>query len=59
MWRHRKWPCHAFDEGMQPNHRYGQECRVIARGRNGNTLVEFADGTRLVGVRYCVRALKE
>jgi hypothetical protein len=38
--------------------RKGQECRVIRRG-NGrgprNVLVEFRDGFKVVGTRFCVR----
>jgi hypothetical protein len=34
VWHFRKW---------LPD-RKGKPCRVICRGRNGNTLVEFADG---------------
>ena len=41
--------------------RKGQPCRVLCRG-NGkgprNVLVEFADGFRVVGTRFCVRRLK-
>jgi hypothetical protein len=47
-WRLKKW---------LPE-RYGEPCRVLARGRNGNTLVEFADGFRVVGTRWCVRRLR-
>jgi hypothetical protein len=54
VWRHRRWPCEAFDGPRQPDLRVGQPCRVLARGRNGNVLVEFDDGARIVGVRYCV-----
>jgi len=28
--------------------RFGQPCRVLARGRNGNVLVEFRDGWRVI-----------
>jgi hypothetical protein len=38
--------------------RYGQPCRVLARGRGRgprNVLVEFEDGFRVVGTRFCVR----
>lgn len=52
VWRHRKWPqsSPAWDDR---DVRHGQRCRVFARGRNGNIGVEFEDGTRVVGVRYC------
>lgn len=52
VWRHRKWPQTAAgwdDRDL----RHGQRCRVFARGRNGNLGVEFEDGARVVGVRYC------
>ena len=38
--------------------RKGQPCKVLARGRGPgprNVLVEFKDGERVVGTRYCVR----
>lgn len=40
--------------------RHGQHCRVIARGNGAgprNVLVEFADGYRVVGIRFAVRRL--
>lgn len=41
--------------------RHGSACRVVARG-NGrgprNVLVQFEDGFRVVGTRFCVRNLK-
>ena len=47
-WRLRKW---------LPD-RYGQSCRVLARG-NGrgprNVLVEFEDGAKVVAARYSIR----
>jgi hypothetical protein len=48
-WRIRKW---------LPD-RHGSPCRVIARGRNGNILVEFEDGFKAVTPRFSVRRLKE
>lgn len=46
----------AFKKYLPERHR--QACRVIARG-NGkgprNVLVEFEDGTRVVGTRFSVR----
>lgn len=53
VWRHRRWPAATFGGAKQQDLRYGQRCRVLAVGRNGNMLVEFEDGTRIVGVRYC------
>jgi hypothetical protein len=35
--------------------RKGQPCRRICQGRNGNVLVEFADGFRVVAPRYATR----
>jgi len=57
VWRHRKWPVESFDGPRQPDLRVGQRCRVLATGRNGNMLVEFEDGTQMVGVRYCATAI--
>lgn len=34
--------------------RKGEPCRVLAQGRNGNRLVEFADGYRVVAPFYAV-----
>lgn len=39
--------------------RFGQPCRVVARGRLNSILVEFADGTRHVVSRYAVRRLRK
>ena len=39
-----------------------QRCKVLVRGvGNGprNVLVEFGDGERVVGTRWCVRRLKD
>jgi len=47
-WRWKKW---------LPD-RYGQKCRVLARSRNGNILVEFEDGRRFVTPRYAVRKIQ-
>lgn len=38
--------------------RFGQTCRVLARGRMNSCLVEFADGYRVVTSRNYVRRLK-
>lgn len=38
--------------------RYGQPCRVIARGRKNSVLVEFEDGFRLLTLRHFIRKLK-
>lgn len=35
--------------------RVGQPCRVLARGRNGNLLIEFEDGYRVVAPRHAIR----
>lgn len=53
VWRHRMWPRDTIEGPRQPDLRRGQPCRVLATGRNGNMLVEFADGARIVGIRYC------
>jgi len=41
--------------------RYHQPCRVLARSQGKgprNVLVEFMDGEKVVGLRFCVRRLK-
>lgn len=51
VWRVRKW---------RPD-RTGQRCRIIRYGRGPgprNWLVEFEDGERVVGARYCARPAK-
>ena len=35
--------------------RHGQLCRVVAVGTMNSALVEFADGFRVLTVRYAVR----
>lgn len=35
--------------------RFGQFCRILARGKKNNALVEFADGYRVVTSRNYVR----
>lgn len=37
--------------------RYGQPCRVLARGRMNSIRVEFADGVQHIVSRYAVRRL--
>jgi len=39
--------------------RFGQQCRVLARGRRNSILVEFSDGTRFVTSRNYVRRLPD
>lgn len=42
--------------------RFGARCAVLARGRGAgpwNVLVEFEDGYRVVGTRFCVRRLEK
>ena len=34
--------------------RFGQPCRAFARGRNGSLGLEFADGFRVVTMRFAV-----
>ena len=48
-WRVRKW---------LPD-RYGQRCRVVARGRMNACLLEFEDGHRVVTNRWFIRKLNE
>jgi hypothetical protein len=35
--------------------RKNQPCRRVCQGRNGNVLVEFDDGDRVVAPRYAIR----
>jgi hypothetical protein len=37
--------------------RFGQQCRVLARGRLNSCLVQFEDGVKHVTNRYFVRKL--
>ncbi|MBX9661886.1 hypothetical protein [Novosphingobium sp.] len=39
--------------------RFGQPCRVIARGRMNSIQIEFADGVNHIVSRYAVRRLPE
>lgn len=39
--------------------RFGQHCRVLATGKKNTVLIEFADGWRVVTIRYFVRRLKQ
>lgn len=43
---------------MRPVDRKGQPCRVLARGRLNNVLVEFADGFLVVTSRFAVRRVR-
>lgn len=36
-------------------HRAGTRCELIAQGRNGNRLVQFEDGFRVVAPLYATR----
>ena len=38
--------------------RYGQRCRIVARGKMNSVCVEFEDGSRVVTSRYPVRRIK-
>ena len=38
--------------------RFGQPCRVLARGKMNSCLVEFSDGYRVITSRNFVRKLK-
>lgn len=35
--------------------RFGEPCRIFARGLNGSVGVEFADGYRVVSMRWALR----
>lgn len=45
VWR---WRCNLPD-------RFGQRCRVLARGTMNSALVEFEDGVRHIVSRYAFR----
>lgn len=38
--------------------RFGERCRVLARGKKNSCLVEFADGYKVVTSRNYVRKVK-
>jgi hypothetical protein len=38
--------------------RFGQPCRVLARGRMNSILIEFADGYKMITSRWFVRRIK-
>jgi hypothetical protein len=38
--------------------RFGQPCRVLARGKLNSCLVEFLDGVKVITSRYYVRKLQ-
>lgn len=38
--------------------RFGQKCRVLARGKMNSVLVEFEDGYKAITIRYFIRRLK-
>lgn len=49
---------HVYRIKRWGSERFGQACRiVIGRSRNGNILIEFADGFRMVTTRHAVRRL--
>ena len=48
-WRIRKW---------LPE-RYGQSCRVLARGKLNSALVEFEDGQRVITNRWNLRRRRD
>ena len=51
-------PTHFYRIKRCGSDRFKQPCRVlVGRSRNGNILIEFADGFRLVTTRYGVRRL--
>lgn len=37
--------------------RFGQPCKVLARGKLNSVLVQFADGVRHIVNRYAIRRL--
>lgn len=54
VWFWRKWPW--LDLTRPPGGEWkGRRCRALARGKNGNTLVEFENGELVVAPFYAVR----
>ncbi len=51
FWRPQRWPGRTVD-------RKGEPCRVVTRGGQNSSLVEFEDGYRVVTSRYAVRKAK-
>jgi hypothetical protein len=49
---------HWRPNGIRTLDRKGQPCRVLARGRMGSVLVEFADGFRVVASRRAIRLIR-
>lgn len=47
-WRWRRWL----------GERHGQRCRILARGKLNNCLVEFEDGFKVITSRYAVRKIR-
>lgn len=51
-------PTHYYRVRKWLPERYGQPCRVLVPwSRNGNVLIEFADGFKVVCPRWSVRTL--
>ena len=40
------------------SHRFGDRCRVLARGRMNSCLIEFSDGERHVVSRFAIRKVQ-
>lgn len=38
--------------------RFGQPCRILICGKRNSVLVEFADGYKMVTIRYFVRRIR-
>ena len=53
VWRWRKTRYGPLVDGLAE--RFGQPCRIFARGMSGSVGVEFEDGYRVVAMRYAVR----
>lgn len=56
QWRWRLTKYGPLADGLAG--RFGEPCRVFARGFNGSIGVEFEDGFRVVTMRYAVRETK-
>lgn len=47
------WQTYGFDH----HPRFKDRCKVLTKGRNGNLLIEFEDGERMVTPRFSIRRL--
>jgi hypothetical protein len=57
VWRWRRTQYGPLANGLAE--RFGQRCRIFARGLNGSVGVEFEDGWRVVATRFAVGRRRE